>query len=161
MEDLRKDEGKFLRPPPDAAADEPDGEEVRRCVSRPLRDWQHSTGLTSRRRRSSRRCLTPTTLYAARQWCSQLKQRQPDFGDMMEELKVKRELRAKEEAAHREQLKQKFAEQKRLEQAALAKEMEARPRCQHAPLTLAQLINKKKKEEDAAKVCSWEAVDDG
>ena len=51
---------------------------------------------------------------------------QPDFGDMMAELKVKREQRAKEEAAHREELKRKFEEAKRLEKEALAQEMEVR-----------------------------------
>ena len=49
---------------------------------------------------------------------------QPDFGDMMEELKIKRAQRAKEEQARRDELKRQFEEKKRKDAEALAKEME-------------------------------------
>ena len=49
---------------------------------------------------------------------------QPDFGDMMGELKIKRAERAKAEQARRDELKRQFEEQKRKEAEALAKEME-------------------------------------
>lgn len=98
VEDLRADEGKFLRAP--APLDAPSEPE------QPADNDAEAFGFEDE---PQEEVFDPNNI--------------PDFGDMMGELKIKRAERAKAEQARRDELKRQFEEQKRKEAEALAKEM--------------------------------------